>query len=78
MREHINLPGQGRYDKLKRRNSLQDLKIISAQEISGNLGMLGISGKKAALGGVEFSGREPEMFSYDKTQPLARLNLDRY
>lgn len=76
-REHINLPRQERYDKIKRQDLLQDLKIISTQEISGNLGMLGSSGKKTALGGVEFAGREPEMFLYDKTQPLAKLNLCR-
>lgn len=60
-REHINLPRQERYDKIKRQDFLQYLKIIT-QEISGNLGMLGSSGKKTVLGGVEFAGREPEMF----------------
>lgn len=77
LREHINLLRQERHDKIKRQDLLQDLKIISTQEISGNLAMLGPSGKKVALEGVEFAGRGPEMCLCDKPQPLARLNLCR-
>lgn len=51
------------------RDLLQDIKIVSTQEISGNSGMLSSSGKKT-VGGAEFGGREPGMSLCDKTQLL--------
>lgn len=47
LREHINLPRQERYDKIKHQDLLQDIKTISTQEVTGHLGMLGTRGKKA-------------------------------
>ena len=51
------------------RDLLQDIKIVSTQEISGNSGILGSSGKKTA-GRSGVLGREPGMFLCDRTQQL--------